>query len=105
MKSNAIFAIIVSLVVLGAAFVVLTNDLLTDSNTIDDTKEPEVKYSFPTQDRGSESWSLKVIVKDEYDTWSEWSNPLTITSSKVKNIGLSPYENILAKFLFFKANF
>ena len=40
MKSNAIIAIIVSLVVLCAAFVVLTSDLLIDSNTIDN-KESE----------------------------------------------------------------
>jgi len=41
MKSNAIIAIIVSLVVLGAAFIVLTSDLFIDSNTTDNNKEPE----------------------------------------------------------------
>ena len=41
MKSNVIVAIIVSLVLLGAAFIVLTTDLLNDSNIVDDTKESD----------------------------------------------------------------
>ena len=84
MKSNAIVAIIVSLVVIGAAFVVLTSDLLIDSNTMDDSKESDDETP---EALGNETPFNDAVNAFAFDLFRKISND----PDNVGNLFYSPY--------------
>lgn len=64
------------------------------------TTEPKVDITFRDSSWGRLVHYLKVQVKDDYGAWSEWSEPLKITSKKLlsRNACASPFWEFLEHF-------
>lgn len=84
MKSNVIVAIIITLVVLGAAFVVLTTDLLNDSNIVDDTKESDDEIPNAL---GNETSFIDAVNAFSFDIFEKFLDD----PENEENIFTSPY--------------